>query len=115
MGLSGVQLRMPQPAPSTSRFTLAARALTVSCGVFVAAFVPQPVFAQGAGPDRVSVESLSSETISERTLENLLAWGRLHAFLVHFNPSEWAWTTDMNAYLRDGFDRVARRRNLPLS
>lgn len=110
-GLFGVQLPMPIPAPARSRFTLAARALVATCGVFLCAASPSLALAQPAQPDRVDIETLTAETIDERTLDNLVAWARLHGYLAHFNPSEWAWTTNMHAYLRDGFDRVVGARS----
>jgi hypothetical protein len=101
---------MPKPAPVHRPYTLAARALAASCGVFLFAPALSPAFAQDARPDRVSVDALSADTIDQRTLDNLLAWARLHGYLTHYNPSEWAWTTNMHAYLRDGFDRVVGAR-----
>lgn len=98
--------RRPRPA---HRITPAARAFLASCGVFVAlgaAGVPVSAraFAQDAPP--ASLDGLAADALDERTLDNLVAWARLHGYLRHFNPSQWAWTTDMNALLRDGFAAV---------
>lgn len=110
-GRFGVQLPMPKPASAQNRFTPAARALAASCGVFLFSLAATPAIAQNAQPDRLAVDALTPDTIDQRTLDNLLAWARLHGYLAHYNPSEWAWTTNMHAYLRDGFDRVVGARN----
>lgn len=90
--------------------TLAARALVASCGVVLCAHAP--ALAQPAPQgNTITLDALDRDTIDESTLDNLVAWARLHGYITHFNPSEWAWTTNMLAYLRDGFDPVAQAQN----
>ncbi len=101
---------LPFPRPISRRSTHTARALVASCGVFLLGSLGAGALAQEAPREKIALDSLTPDTIDERTLDNLVAWARLEGYLQHFNPSEWAWTTNMFAYLRDGFDHVAQAR-----
>lgn len=101
---------MANPRTAPFRFIPAARALAASCGVFMSVALVARAVAQAAATEKISVETLSPDAIDERTLDNLVAWARLEGYLQHFNPSAWAWTTNMFEYLRAGFDAVAPAR-----
>jgi C-terminal processing protease CtpA/Prc len=96
--------------PISRRSILTARALIASCGVFLVGSLGNAALAQEAPPPKITLDALTPETVDERMLDNLVAWARLGGYLHHFNPSEWAWTTNMMAYLRDGFDPVVQAR-----
>ncbi len=100
----------PVRRPIFRKHTHTARALVASCGVFLVGSLGQGALAQEAPREKITLDALTPDTIDERTLDNLVAWARLEGYLQHFNPSEWAWTTNMFAYLRDGFDPVAQAR-----
>src|SRR5690606_32014844 len=112
----GVQHRMAKPATLPHfrqvrpRFTNAARALAASCGVVVCVSLAPHATAQDAPRAAVTLDALTPETLDERTLDNLVAWARLHGYLQHFNPSAWAWTTNLFEDLRDGLGPAAQAR-----